>query len=691
MKNKYIPRDISWLSFNERVFQEATDKTVPLIERMKFLGIFSSNLDEFFRVRVATLSRLAQVKKGVSEFMGEDPAKLLKQIHKKVLFQQEEVENVYHSIVKELATHKIYLVDEKNLNKEHSAYVLKYFHESVLPTLAPVMIETAPNFPYLNDKSIYFAVKLWRKGEVKKGMKYALIHIPTDVLPRFVVLPRQGESRSIILLDNIIRFCLNELFAVLEVDKAEAYTIKLTRDAELDIDQDLSKSIVEKIEKSVKDRKKGDPVRMVYDREIPKDLLQFIMKKIKVKKSINLIPGGRYHNFRDFIHFPSVGNRDLLYHYPAPLPHPELSKARSLFSVIKKKDILLCYPYQSFNHIIDLLREASIDPKVTSIRMTLYRLAKKSSIAYILANALKNGKSVTVVVELQARFDEEANIFYANQLKEEGAEVIYGISGLKVHSKLLLITREEGSETVTYGHVGTGNFNEDTARLYSDCTLLTSDKRITGEIAKVFNFYSQNFRIGTYDNLLVSPFFMRKKFIKYINKEIENAEAGKEAYIILKLNSIVDNELVNKLYQASDAGVKIKLIVRSSCSLIPGIKGLSENIEAISIVDKYLEHSRILIFCNGGDEKIYLTSADWMYRNLELRNEIAVPIYDKKIREKLKKIIDIQLHDNTKARILDAAQENTYKPALPGKKKVRAQDAIYDYFKGRLVAHKIKE
>jgi polyphosphate kinase len=691
MKSKFIPRDISWLSFNERVFQEATDKTVPLIERMKFLGIFSSNLDEFFRVRVATLTRLAEVKKGVSEFTGEDPAKLLKQIRKKVLFQQQEVENVYNAIVKELASHKVYIVDEKNLNKEQSAFVLKYFHENVLPTLAPVMIETAPNFPYLNDKSIYFAVKLFRKGDVKKGVKYALIHIPTDVLPRFVVLPRQGESRYIILLDNVIRFCLNEVFAVLEVDNAQAYTFKLTRDAELDIDQDLSKSIVEKIEKSVKDRKKGEPVRLVYDREMPKDLLEFMMKKIKMKRSLNLIPGGRYHNFRDFINFPNVGNKELLYHYPAPLPHPELSKAKSLFNVVRKKDILLCYPYQSFNYVIDLLREASIDPKVKSIKMTLYRLAKKSSIAYILANALKNGKSVTVVVELQARFDEEANIFWANQLKEEGAEVIYGISGLKVHSKLLLITREEGNGTVTYGHIGTGNFNEDTAKLYSDCTLLTADKRITAEMSKVFNFYSNNFRIGNYEHLLVSPFFMRKKFIKYINKETKNAEEGKEAYIILKLNSLVDAELIKKLYQASEAGVKIKLILRSNCSLIPGIKDMSENIEAISIVDKYLEHSRILVFCNGGDERIYLTSADWMYRNLDLRNEIAVPIYDKKIREKLKKILDIQLHDNTKARLLDDKQDNKYKPTLPGEKKVRAQDAIYNYFKGRLLAHKPKE
>jgi len=497
-----------------------------------------------------------------------------------------------------------------------------------------------------------------------------------------VVLRDSGSGRQSCWINVVFpRFKCNVYMSYL--------TIKLTRDAELDIDQDLSKSIVEKIEKSVKDRKKGDPVRLVYDREIPKDLLEFIMKKIKMKRSLNLIPGGRYHNFRDFINFPNVGNKALLYNYPEPLPHPELSKAKSLFSVIKKKDILLCYPYQSFNHVIDLLREASIDPKVTAIKMTMYRLAKKSSIASILANALKNGKTVTVVVELQARFDEEANLFWANQLREEGAEVIYGITGLKVHSKLLLITRKEGNETITYGHIGTGNFNEDTAKIYSDCTLLTCDKRITAEILRVFHFYNNNFKIGHYEHLIVSPFFMRNKFIKFINKEIKNAKAGKEAYITLKLNSIVDNELVKKLYQASEAGVKIKLIVRSNCSLIPGIKGMSENIEAISIVDKYLEHSRILVFCNGGDERIYLTSADWMYRNLELRNEIAVPIYDPKVREKLKKILEIQLQDNTKARILDAKQDNKYKSA-DSSKSIRAQDEIYNYFKGRLLANKPK-
>jgi polyphosphate kinase len=683
----YIPRDISWLSFNERVFQEATDKTVPLIERIKFLGIFSSNLDEFFRVRVATLKRLMEVRKNAKEVMGENPRKLLKQIHKTVIEQQKKVDEVYTQLVKELESQKIFIINEKRLTQDQISFIEKYFHEKVLPTLAPIMIDSISKFPFLSDKAIYFAVKLSKKGETPKGLKYALIQIPTHLLPRFIVLPKKqkSENRYIILLDDIIRFCLGEVFSVLNVDGASAYTIKLTRDAELDIDQDFSKSIVEKIQSSVKQRKTGDPVRLVYDREIPPDLLQFITRKIKAKKSLTLIPGGRYHNFRDFMKFPNVGHSDLLYHYPAPLPHPDLQNAKSVFSIIRKKDVMLSYPYQSFNYIIDMLREASIDPKVTSIKMTLYRVAENSNICASLINALKNGKAVSVVVELQARFDEESNLYWANQLKEEGAEVIYGIAGLKVHSKLLLITRNEGNEFVDYVHIGTGNFNEKTASLYCDHSLLTCDERITEEVAKVFHFYHNNFHIGVYKHLLVSPFTMREKLLKYIGREIKSAKAGKEAYITLKLNSLVDNEVVEKLYKASQAGVKIKLIIRGSCSVVPGVKGLSENIEAISIVDKYLEHSRILIFCNEGDEKIYITSADWMYRNFDLRNEIAVPIYNEKIRKDLKAIIAIQWSDNTKARILDAQQNNMYKFALPGVKKIRAQNDIYNYFKNRLV------
>lgn len=682
MKLKYIPREISWLSFNERVLQEAEDKTVPLIERIKFLGIFSSNLDEFFRVRVATLKRMSEFKKKAKQAIGENPAKIVKQIHKIVLQQQIRFEETYKEIIKELASQNIFILNEKQLDGEQAVFVRKYFDETVLPRLEPIMIDTSPKFPYLKDKYIYLAVKLSRKDGNK--IKYSLIQIPTKVLSRFLVLPKKEDNKYIILLDDVIRFCLKDVFLSFDIDKAEAYTIKLTRDAELDIDNDLSKSIAEKIEKSLKQRKKGKPVRLVYDSAIPSDLLNFITKKIKMKKSINLIAGGRYHNFRDFINFPKVGGRELQYHSLKHLPHPELDKMKNLFKVIRKKDILLSYPYQSFNHIIDLLREASIDPKVTSIKITLYRVAENSNIISALTNAIKNGKSVTVVVELQARFDEEANIFWANQLKEEGANVIYGVPGLKVHSKLFLITRKEDDKYIEYAHIGTGNFNEDTSKLYCDHSLLTADDRITAEVSKVFHFFSNNFKTGHYKHLVLAPFFMRKKFIKLINKEIKNAEDGKEAYIILKLNSLADKDMVKKLYQASEAGVKVKLIIRSNCSLLPGVKGLSENIEAVSIVDKLLEHARIFVFCNHGEEKMFISSADWMLRNFDQRNEIAIPIYDKKIKNDLRHIIDVQLGDNTKARIIDKEQKNNYKFAKEGEKKIRAQDEIYHYFKNQL-------
>ena len=684
MKLRYIPREISWLSFNERVLQEAQDKTVPLIERIKFLGIFSSNLDEFFRVRVATLKRMVEFKKKAKEIIGESPGKILKQIHKIGIKQQVKFEEAYKAIIKELEAHSIFILNEKRLDNEQALFIRKYFEDTVLPTLVPIMIDTSPHFPHLKDKYIYLAVKLSKKEKGSKGIQYSLIQIPTEVLSRFVVLPKKDEKKYIILLDDVIRFCLKDVFPSFDIDKAEAYTIKLTRDTELNLDNDLSKSISEKIEKSLKQRKKGRPVRLIYDSEIPSDLLNFITKKIKMKKRQNLLPGGRYHNFKDFIHFPKVGNRELQYSPVKPLQHPDLKKTKSIFNVIRNKDILLSYPYQSFNHIIDLLRESSIDPKVTSIKITLYRVAKNSNIVSALTNAIKNGKSVTVVVELRARFDEEANIYWANQLKDEGANVIYGVHGLKVHSKLFLITRKEDDKFVYYAHVGTGNFNEDTAKLYCDHSLITSDERITEEVAKVFHFYSNNFKTGNYKHLVVAPFFMRKKFTKLITHEINNAEAGKKAYIILKLNSLADKDLIKKLYQASSAGVKIKLIIRSNCSLIPGVKKLSENIEVISIVGRLLEHARIFVFCNGGDEKIYISSADWMFRNFDQRSETAVPIYDKKIKKELKTILNFQLSDNVKARVLDKTQSNNYKLRSENEKKIRSHDEIYNYFKNNL-------
>ncbi|MDO9184848.1 MAG: polyphosphate kinase 1 [Bacteroidia bacterium] len=681
-KTVLINRELSWLSFNERVLQEAEDKTVPLIDRIKFLGIFSNNRDEFFRVRVATLKRIVKFPKKTEKLTGETPERLLYKIQKVVIEQQIKFEQVYQKIIVELGQNDISIINEKQITAKQGVFVKKFFHENVMPLLFPIMVDNSSGFPFLKDKSGYLIIKLGRDDNAKKN-KYAIIEVPTNSISRFVVLPKEKEKKIIILLDDVIRYCLEDVFNNFVHDYIEAYNIKITRDAEIDMDNDLSKSFVEKISKGLKDRKKGQPVRLVYDSQIAPDMLAFIMKKIKLGKEDNPIPGGRYHNFKDFISFPNVGNMDLSYKKILPIKHPALPNGQSLkdqpsfFNVLKKKDVLLTYPYQSFDHIIDLLREASIDPKVQSIKITLYRVAKNSSVVKALINAIKNGKQVTAVVELQARFDEEANIYWANKLQEEGAKVIYGVPGLKVHTKMFLITRKEGNKTIDYAHVGTGNFNRDTAAVYTDHSLLTIDKRITEEVAKVFTFYSDNLKTGTYKHLLVSPFFMRKQIILLINKEIQNAKKNKHASIILKLNNLVDPEMIKKLYEASAAGVKIKLMVRGICSLVAGVKGLSENIEAISIVDRFLEHSRVLIFYNGGDEKYFLSSADWMARNLDFRSEVAVPIYDNEIKEQLRKIIDLLWADNTKARILGNNQNNEYRK-INTKQKVRAQEAIYN-------------
>jgi polyphosphate kinase len=676
-----INRELSWLAFNERVLQEAEDNSVPLIERIKFLGIYSNNRDEFFRVRVATLKRVVKHQKKATELMGENPQRLLDKIQKVVIEQQNKFEHIYQVILKELDKNNISIINEKQLNARQRIFVKDFFRDKVMPSLFPIMLDNVRPFPYLKDRSGYLVIKLGLIGKNKKS-KYAVLEIPTDSISRFVVLPKEKDKNYIILLDDVIRFNLDYVFSNFEHDYIEAYNIKLTRDAEIDMDNDLSKSFVEKISKGLKDRKKGQPVRLVYDDTISKDLLDFIMKKIKFKKDDHPIPGGRYHNFKDFISFPNVGVPELSYKKIVPLQHPDLKDQPTLFKIIKKKDVLITYPYQSFGHLIDLLREASIDPKVKSIKITLYRVAKNSNIVKALINALKNGKQVTAVVELQARFDEEANIYWSNKLQEEGAKVIYGVPGLKVHSKMFVITRKENNEFVTYAHIGTGNFNGDTARIYTDHSLLTADKRITEEVEKVFTFYSDNLKAGTYGHLLVSPLFMRKELIKLINTEIKNAVNKKEAYIILKLNNLVDMEMIKKLYEAIGKGVKIKLIIRGTCALVAGVKGISENIEAISVIDKFLEHSRMFIFCNGGKEKYFLSSADWMTRNLDHRSEVAVPIYDQDIQKHLKEIIDTLWSDNTKARVLGSKQNNAYR-TLKNDVSIRAQEKIYNLFKTR--------
>ncbi len=673
-----INREISWLSFNGRVLQEANDPTVPLLERLKFLGIFSSNRDEFFRVRVATVRRLIKVGAKPKEFAGETPKVVMDKIMQVIAAQQEEFENTFACLLEELKQNKIFIVNETQLNAKQGEFVKSYFKESVLPLLFPIMLDNVPEFPWLKDRAIYLVIKLI--SPIKKD-KLALVEIPSDKISRFLVLP--GTTDSVILLDDVIRYCMKDMFFHFNYDFAEAYAIKMTRDAELNIENDVSKSLVKKISESVKLRKRGEPVRLEVDETIPPDILRYINRKLPILKKENFIKGGRYHNTVDFINFPKIGSPDLRYKFPKALEHPELRTNESLLKIIRKKDIMLSYPYQSYLPIIDLLREASIDPRVKSIQITLYRVARNSNVVNALINAIKNGKRVTAIVELQARFDEEQNIYWSNRLNEEGARVIYGVPGLKAHTKLFLIEREENGISRYYAHIGTGNFNEDTSRFYCDHSLLTANRRITQDVLEVFNFYSDNYKSGTYKELLVSPFTMRKKLTALIDKEIKAAKEKKEAWMFLKMNNLVDEAVIQKLYEASKAGVKIRLIIRSTCSLVAGKKGLSDNIEAVSIVDKYLEHSRVFIFANAGDPKYYIASADIMTRNLDHRSEVATPILDPLIQKELKDILEIQWAGNTKARILNSSQDNLYKKGDP-KNKVRAQDEIYAYLQRKL-------
>lgn len=674
-----LNREISWLYFNGRVLQEAADKENPLIERLKFLGIFSNNRDEFFRVRVATLNRLLKVEKGLydSEI---NPKKVLHQIGEIVVSQEKEFQQIFESIVDEFAEHDIHIINEQQLSPGQGEFVRKYFQEQVRVFLFPLMISSFKDISTLVDKSIYLAVRL-ESTKRKADPDYALIEVPTKSVSRFLILPKEGEKQYVMLLDDVIRFCLSEIFFLFGYDTYNAYTVKVTRDAELDIDIDVSKSFLEVMAESIKQRKLGNPVRFVYDNSMPKDLLLLLRKKLNIRKDDPIRGGGRYHNFKDFTSFPDLGHPELENRPLPPQRHPEINPNTSIISLMKQKDIMLHFPYQTFRHVIDLLREASIDPRVRSIKMTIYRAAKNSSVINALINAARNGKYVTVYMELQARFDEEANIFWTERLHEEGVKVIHSIPGFKVHSKLLLIRRKESNKNVFYSMISTGNFNEDTARIYADDSLLTSDSRICQDVANAFHQMESAYKPYRYKSLILSPFSMRNHFIRLLNQEIRNKKAGKEAWAVIKLNNLVDETIVRKLYKASQAGVKIHLIIRGICVLIPGTPGLSENIEGISIVDRFLEHSRVLIFCNGGDPSYFITSADWMIRNFDNRIEVACPIYDESIKKELWDMLQIQLADNTKARLLGKGRPNIYRKTKGPK--VRSQEAIYDYLMRR--------
>ena len=676
----FINREISWLSFNERVLQEAADPNTPLFERIRFIGIFSNNLDEFFRVRFAAVRRMVDLGGDEENLLGDfSPQELMDKIQNIVISQQQKVQAIFKDIFEELKKDNIFMINEKELNHKQGIFVRKYFNDKVLPNLVPIMLSNKNKFPYLRDRSVYLAIKLSKKSN-PKDFAYSLIRIPSLSVPRFLVLPKSGNNKFVIILDDVIRYCLSELFFYFDYNVHEAFTIKMTRDAELDIDDDISKSFMEKITHSLKKRKKGKPVRVIYDRTMPEDLKAFIFKKMKLDTE-NAIPGARYHNDKDYMNFPEIGKKKHYYPKLPPFRHKDLRPNTSILKVLRRKDVMLHYPYQTFNHFIDLLREAAIDPEVKEIGITIYRVAEASKVVNALLNAVRNGKVVTVVIELQARFDEEANIYWSNKLQEEGANVINGIPGLKVHSKLLWIKRKEHGSFRNYAYVGTGNFHEGTARVYADDGLLTSDPRIADEVSDIFEFFKQTFKHFDYKNIVVSPFKMRHFFSKCIDHEIKLAQKGREGRMILKMNSLIDPGMMEKIIDAGKAGVKVQLIVRGIFGL-PLNDELTKNITAISIVDKYLEHSRIFLFGNDGDEKIYISSADWMPRNLNRRIEVACPIYDEQIRNELKEMLNIQLKDNSKSRILDAELLNRYNHG-DGEFVYRAQEDYYRQMKNK--------
>jgi len=678
-KTPLVNREISWLSFNDRVLQEAADKSVPLIERIKFLAIFSSNLDEFYRVRVATLNRLATVAGKVKEEFGYNPKKILNQIKNIVIKQEKKFNTLYEEIIKELADNKIFILNEHQLNVSRGTFVKKYFREKILSTIVPIIIDDAKPFPELRDRVIYFLVKL-TTTQKKAKVKYALIEIP-ESLDRFLVLPETNNLKFIILLDDIIRYSLDEIFFVFDYDEIEAYSIQITRDAELDLDKNVSERFIEALSKSLQKRKKGKPMRLLYDTAMPMDMLTSVVSKLELN-SESLIPGNKYHNFKDFINFPNVGEEYLEYKKIIPLPVKDLSIYKGMFELIKKRDYLVHFPYQSFDYIIHFLREAAIDPRVTSIHITLYRMAQNSKIVNALINAARNGKKVFCLVELKARFDEQANIYWTKRLEEEGIKVNYGISGYKVHTKICMVTRLEKGKNMYYANLATGNYNERTATIYCDHSLFTADPRITSDLNKLFmNIEKKEISKG-YDHLIVSPLETRKKLFSFIDREIKHAKAGKKAYIILKMNSLADELTIKKLYDASNAGVIIKIIVRGMCCLVPGKIGFSENIEVISIIDKFLEHARIWVFANEGKEEIYLLSADLMTRNLDHRVEVGFPIYDKELRQEIRDMIDIQLMDNTKAREVNTINANRYRKTKI-KIPYRTQTDTYNYLKNK--------
>ncbi|ENC6420096.1 TPA: polyphosphate kinase 1 [Aeromonas veronii] len=676
---QYEEKELSWLSFNERVLQEAMDKTVPLIERVRFLGIFSSNQDEFFKVRVSDVKRRILINEVHG---GDDEAKvLLRAIQQKVMTLGEAFDNTYKELLIALARHNIFLVNENQLSDAIQKWLRVFFKEKVLRHIIPILLNKEVNpVKFLKDEYTYLAIEMKKNGQV---IQYALVEVPTDDLPRFFQLPPEGTRRKkqIIILDNVIRFCLDEIFkGFFDYDEIAAYAVKLTRDAEYDLSDQLDLSLVDKMSDGLKQRLTAMPVRFVYEREMPAAMISFLKLKLQISSYDAIMPGGRYHNFKDFIGFPNVG-RDYLENPKLPaLDCRDFDGFVNAFDAITKQDILLYYPYHKFHHFTELVRQAAFDPAVSAIRINIYRVAKKSRIIHSLIDAANNGKKVTVVVELRARFDEAANIDWANILTDAGVKVVFGVPSLKIHSKLCLITRHENGEPVRYAHIGTGNFNEKTAKTYTDFSLLTRNPDITAEVEGVFEYIEYPYKRYKFNHLLVSPINSRRQLYRLIDNELSNAKAGQPSGIILKINNLVDKDLINRLYAAGQAGVPIQMIIRGMCALRPGVPGLSDNIKVISIIDRFLEHPRVMVFHNKGNPQLYISSADWMSRNIDGRIEVGTPIYDERLKQRIMDILELQLSDTCKARVIDADQQNEY-VKRGNRRKIRSQVAIYDYLK----------
>ncbi|EOG5904151.1 polyphosphate kinase 1 [Vibrio vulnificus] len=674
----YIEKELSWLSFNERVLQEAADKTVPLIERIRFLGIFSNNLDEFYKVRFSDVKRRILINR---EQGGNDISKhLLSKMQSKALKLNERFDELYNELIRDMARRHIFLVNESQLDEAQQKWIVKYFQKEVLPHITPLMLtDEIDVLQFLKDEYAYIAVELKKQEQ----SKYALLEIPTDHLPRFIMVPEQKGKRkkTIILLDNIIRFCLNDIFGgFFDYEELNGYAMKMTRDAEYDLRHEVEYSLLEQMSEGLSQRLTALPVRFVYEREMPEEMLKYLCYKLKISHYDSLIPGGRYHNFKDFIAFPNVG-RDYLENKPLPpLTCADFEGYANAFDAIRNQDILLHYPYHSFEHITELVRQASFDPKVVSIKINVYRVAKNSRLMNSLIDAVHNGKRVTVVVELQARFDEEANIEWSKRLTDAGVHVIFGVPGTKIHAKLLLITRREEEGFMRYAHIGTGNFHERTARVYTDFSLLTADQELAAEVRGVFSYIMNPFQPVRFRHLVVSPRNSRSQLYRLVDNEIANAQAGKKAAITLKVNNLVDKGLISRLYEASSAGVKIRMIIRGMCSLVPGLEGLSDNIEIISIIDRFLEHPRVLVVHNDGEPLVYISSADWMERNIDNRIEVMSPVRDPRIKQRIIDILNIQFTDTVKARRIDKEMSNNY-VERGNRKKIRSQVAIYDYLK----------